>query len=181
MRFKCCKIASSKKQVDITNLDGGGSIRGTYKISAFTVFPSIGMEMLNFRSLPTIGCLISDYSIPLVNNTSGIGETSTLVLFGNVKTEKTLRKKGLNGCESPDADDYFEHSPLSEDRFSKLNEDSDFIFKRGPALNKKEHRGCDSPDPDTSYVLTPHTEEKYKKINEEFDNMMRNHKIAKVS
>ncbi|XP_060550777.1 myocyte-specific enhancer factor 2A isoform X8 [Pantherophis guttatus] len=91
---------------------------------------------------------------------------------------ETLRKKGLNGCESPDADDYFEHSPLSDDRFSKLSEDSDFIFKRGPALNKKENRGCDSPDPDTSYVLTPHTEEKYKKINEEFDNMMRNHKIA---
>ncbi|XP_039214847.1 myocyte-specific enhancer factor 2A isoform X7 [Crotalus tigris] len=45
---------------------------------------------------------------------------------------ETLRKKGLNGCESPDADDYFEHSPLSEDRFSKLSEDSDFIFKRGP-------------------------------------------------
>ncbi|XP_008157166.2 myocyte-specific enhancer factor 2A isoform X4 [Eptesicus fuscus] len=45
---------------------------------------------------------------------------------------ETLRKKGLNGCESPDADDYFEHSPLSEDRFSKLNEESDFIFKRGP-------------------------------------------------
>nr|XP_048722000.1 myocyte-specific enhancer factor 2A isoform X2 [Caretta caretta] len=45
---------------------------------------------------------------------------------------ETLRKKGLNGCESPDADDYFEHSPLSEDRYSKLNEDSDFIFKRGP-------------------------------------------------
>ncbi|XP_026528818.1 myocyte-specific enhancer factor 2A [Notechis scutatus] len=91
---------------------------------------------------------------------------------------ETLRKKGLNGCESPDPDDYFEHSPLSDDRFSKLSEDSDFIFKRGPALNKKENRGCDSPDPDTSYVLTPHTEEKYKKINEEFDNMMRNHKIA---
>ncbi|XP_058012822.1 myocyte-specific enhancer factor 2A isoform X7 [Ahaetulla prasina] len=45
---------------------------------------------------------------------------------------ETLRKKGLNGCESPDADDYFEHSPLSDDRFSKLSEDSDFIFKRGP-------------------------------------------------
>ncbi|XP_075414019.1 myocyte-specific enhancer factor 2A isoform X2 [Tenrec ecaudatus] len=45
---------------------------------------------------------------------------------------ETLRKKGLNGCESPDADDYSEHSPLSEDRFSKLNEDSDFIFRRGP-------------------------------------------------
>ncbi|XP_064422049.1 myocyte enhancer factor 2aa isoform X9 [Latimeria chalumnae] len=91
---------------------------------------------------------------------------------------ETLRKKGLNDCDSPDADDCFKHSPLMEDRYSKLNEESDFIFKRGAALNKKEHRGCDSPDPDTSYVLTPHTEEKYKKINEEFDNMMRNHKIA---
>uniref|UniRef100_A0A8C7AKW4 Myocyte enhancer factor 2A n=1 Tax=Neovison vison TaxID=452646 RepID=A0A8C7AKW4_NEOVI len=48
------------------------------------------------------------------------------------RNRQTLRKKGLNGCDSPDADDYFEHSPLSEDRFSKLNEDSDFIFKRGP-------------------------------------------------
>uniref|UniRef100_A0A8C5M0J8 Myocyte enhancer factor 2A n=1 Tax=Leptobrachium leishanense TaxID=445787 RepID=A0A8C5M0J8_9ANUR len=86
---------------------------------------------------------------------------------------ETLRKKGLDGCESPDGDRYFE-----EDTFSKLNEDSGFIFKRDAALNKKEHRGCDSPDPDGSYVLTPHTEEKYKKINEEFDNMMRNHKIA---
>ncbi|KAG8440711.1 hypothetical protein GDO86_006456 [Hymenochirus boettgeri] len=84
-----------------------------------------------------------------------------------------IRKKGLDGCESPDAERYFE-----EDTFSKLNEDSDFVFQRDPALNKKEHRGCDSPDPDGSYVLTPHTEEKYKKINEEFDNMMRNHKIT---
>ncbi|KAM5171290.1 myocyte-specific enhancer factor 2A isoform 1-T2 [Mantella aurantiaca] len=86
---------------------------------------------------------------------------------------ETLKKKGLDGCESPDAERYFE-----EDTFSKLNEDNDFVFKRDPALNKKEHRGCDSPDPDSSYVLTPHTEEKYKKINEEFDNMMRNHKIS---
>ncbi|KAM4675593.1 myocyte-specific enhancer factor 2A isoform 2-T2 [Discoglossus pictus] len=86
---------------------------------------------------------------------------------------ETLRKKGLDGCDSPDAERYFE-----EDTFSKLTEDSDFVFKRDAALNKKEHRGCDSPDPDGSYVLTPHTEEKYKKINEEFDNMMRNHKIA---
>ncbi|XP_018415763.1 PREDICTED: myocyte-specific enhancer factor 2A isoform X2 [Nanorana parkeri] len=86
---------------------------------------------------------------------------------------ETLKKKGLDGCESPDAERYFE-----EDTFSKLNEDNDFVFKREPALNKKEHRGCDSPDPDSSFVLTPHTEEKYKKINEEFDNMMRNHKIS---
>ncbi|KAM8973224.1 myocyte-specific enhancer factor 2A isoform 5-T5 [Pelodytes ibericus] len=41
---------------------------------------------------------------------------------------ETLRKKGLDGCESPDAERYFE-----EDTFSKLNEDdSDFIFKRNP-------------------------------------------------
>uniref|UniRef100_A0A8C5PA11 Myocyte enhancer factor 2A n=1 Tax=Leptobrachium leishanense TaxID=445787 RepID=A0A8C5PA11_9ANUR len=42
---------------------------------------------------------------------------------------ETLRKKGLDGCESPDGDRYFE-----EDTFSKLNEDSGFIFKRDPGL-----------------------------------------------
>ncbi|XP_055030987.1 myocyte enhancer factor 2aa isoform X4 [Misgurnus anguillicaudatus] len=88
-----------------------------------------------------------------------------------------LRNKGHNDCASPDPDDCFGHSPLMDDRFGKLNEESDLMYKRCGALNKKEHRGCDSPDPDSSYVLTPHTEEKYKKINEEFDNMMRNHKI----
>ncbi|KAL0968269.1 hypothetical protein UPYG_G00264550 [Umbra pygmaea] len=89
-----------------------------------------------------------------------------------------LRNKGHNDlCTSPDPDDCFGHSPLMDDRFSKLSEESDLMYKRCGALNKKEHRGCDSPDPDGSYVLTPHTEEKYKKINEEFDNMMRNHKI----
>ncbi|XP_072421047.1 myocyte enhancer factor 2aa isoform X8 [Chiloscyllium punctatum] len=91
---------------------------------------------------------------------------------------ETLRKKGHNDCDSPDPDDSFEHSPLMEDKYRKLNEDNDVMFKRYGALNKKEHRGCDSPEPDSSYVLTPHTEEKYKKINEEFDNMMRNHKLA---
>ncbi|CDQ57956.1 unnamed protein product [Oncorhynchus mykiss] len=89
-----------------------------------------------------------------------------------------LRNKGHNDlCASPDPDDCFGHSPLMDDRFGKLSEESDLMYKRCGALNKKEHRGCDSPDPDASYVLTPHTEEKYKKINEEFDNMMRNHKI----
>ncbi|XP_043934330.1 myocyte-specific enhancer factor 2A isoform X5 [Protopterus annectens] len=43
---------------------------------------------------------------------------------------ETLRKKGVNDCDSPDADDCFEHSPLSDDRYSKLNEDNDFLFKR---------------------------------------------------
>ncbi|KAM6468510.1 myocyte-specific enhancer factor 2C isoform 2-T8 [Liasis olivaceus] len=69
---------------------------------------------------------------------------------------ETLRKKGLNGCDSPDPD----------------ADDS--------ALNKKENKGCESPDPDSSYALTPHTEEKYKKINEEFDNMIKSHKIPAV-
>nr|ACL00848.1 MEF2A alpha 1b isoform [Xenopus laevis] len=40
---------------------------------------------------------------------------------------ETLRKKGLNGCESPDDQRYFE-----EETFSKLIEDSDFVFKRDP-------------------------------------------------
>ncbi|XP_015199072.1 myocyte enhancer factor 2aa isoform X3 [Lepisosteus oculatus] len=88
-----------------------------------------------------------------------------------------LRNKGLSDCASPEPDDCFGHSPTMDERYGKLNEESDLIYKRCGALNKKEHRGCDSPDPDASYVLTPHTEEKYKKINEEFDNMMRNHKI----
>ncbi|CAB1313827.1 unnamed protein product, partial [Coregonus sp. 'balchen'] len=97
--------------------------------------------------------------------------------YGNRFVEK-LRNKGHNDlCASPDPDDCFGHSPLMDDRFGKLSEESDLMYKRCGALNKKEHRGCDSPDPDASYVLTPHTEEKYKKINEEFDNMMRNHKI----
>ncbi|XP_075036808.1 myocyte-specific enhancer factor 2C isoform X4 [Mixophyes fleayi] len=69
---------------------------------------------------------------------------------------ETLRKKGLNGCDSPDPD----------------ADDS--------ALNKKEHKGLDSSDPDSSYALTPRTEEKYNKINEEFDNMIKSHKIPAV-
>ncbi|XP_051776706.1 myocyte enhancer factor 2aa isoform X2 [Erpetoichthys calabaricus] len=88
-----------------------------------------------------------------------------------------LRNKGLSDRTSPDPEDCFSHSPVMDDQYSKLNKESDLIYKQCGALNKKEHRGCESPDPDASYVLTPHTEEKYKKINEEFDNMMRNHKI----
>ncbi|KAM7077962.1 myocyte-specific enhancer factor 2C-like isoform 5-T5 [Ciconia maguari] len=74
----------------------------------------------------------------------------------NLDIFETLRKKGLNGCDSPDPD----------------ADDS--------ALNKKESKGCESPDPDSSYALTPCTEEKYQKINEEFDNMIKNHKILAV-
>ncbi|XP_041093817.1 myocyte-specific enhancer factor 2C isoform X5 [Polyodon spathula] len=69
---------------------------------------------------------------------------------------ETLRKKGLNGCDSPDPD----------------ADDS--------TLNKKENKGCESPGHDSSYSLTPRTEEKYKQINEEFDNMIKNQKIPAV-
>uniref|UniRef100_UPI00398F8BD8 myocyte enhancer factor 2cb isoform X5 n=1 Tax=Pristiophorus japonicus TaxID=55135 RepID=UPI00398F8BD8 len=97
---------------------------------------------------------------------------------------ETLRKKGLNGCDSPDpdADDSVGHSPESDEKCRKINEDIDLMISRQRlcALNKKENKGCDSPDPDSSYALTPRTEEKYKKINEEFDNMIRNHKMPAV-
>lgn len=40
---------------------------------------------------------------------------------------QTLRKKGLNGCDSPDpdADDSVGHSPESDDKFHKINNDID--------------------------------------------------------
>ncbi|XP_059406149.1 myocyte enhancer factor 2cb isoform X2 [Carassius carassius] len=40
---------------------------------------------------------------------------------------ETLRKKGLNGCDSPDpdADDSVGHSPESEDKYRKINDDID--------------------------------------------------------
>ncbi|XP_061622865.1 myocyte enhancer factor 2cb [Phyllopteryx taeniolatus] len=66
---------------------------------------------------------------------------------------ETLRKKGLNGCDSPDPD----------------ADDS--------ALSKKENKGGESPELESTLILTPRTEEKYKQINEEFDHMIKSHKI----
>ncbi|XP_048858472.1 myocyte enhancer factor 2cb isoform X9 [Brienomyrus brachyistius] len=45
---------------------------------------------------------------------------------------ETLRKKGLNGCDSPDpdADDSLGHSPESEDKYRKINEDIDLMISR---------------------------------------------------
>ncbi|KAK6492407.1 myocyte-specific enhancer factor 2C isoform X7 [Huso huso] len=97
---------------------------------------------------------------------------------------ETLRKKGLNGCDSPDpdADDSVGHSPESDDKYRKINEDIDLMISRQRlcTLNKKENKGCESPGLDSSYTLTPRTEEKYKQINEEFDNMIKNQKIPAV-
>ncbi|XP_029960216.1 myocyte enhancer factor 2cb isoform X7 [Salarias fasciatus] len=69
---------------------------------------------------------------------------------------ETLRKKGLNGCDSPDPD----------------ADDS--------ALNKKENKGGESPELESALILTPRTEEKYKQINEEFDHMIKTHKIPQA-
>uniref|UniRef100_A0A8C8I6J9 MADS-box domain-containing protein n=1 Tax=Oncorhynchus tshawytscha TaxID=74940 RepID=A0A8C8I6J9_ONCTS len=45
---------------------------------------------------------------------------------------ETLRKKGLNGCDSPDpdADDSIGHSPESEEKYRKINEDIDLMISR---------------------------------------------------
>ncbi|XP_074489140.1 myocyte enhancer factor 2aa isoform X7 [Sebastes fasciatus] len=44
-----------------------------------------------------------------------------------------LRNKGHNDCASPDPEDCFGHSPLMDDHFGKLNEESDLMYKRcGP-------------------------------------------------
>ncbi|XP_037111346.1 myocyte enhancer factor 2aa isoform X3 [Syngnathus acus] len=44
-----------------------------------------------------------------------------------------LRNKGHNDCASPDPDDCFGHSPLPDDHFGKLSEESDLMYKRcGP-------------------------------------------------
>ncbi|XP_040018355.2 myocyte enhancer factor 2aa isoform X8 [Gasterosteus aculeatus] len=45
-----------------------------------------------------------------------------------------LRNKGHNDCASPDPEDCFGHSPLMDDHYGKLNEESDLMYKRcGPS------------------------------------------------
>ncbi|XP_043935724.1 myocyte-specific enhancer factor 2D isoform X2 [Protopterus annectens] len=50
----------------------------------------------------------------------------------NADIIETLRKKGFNGCDSPEpeGDDSIDQSPLMEDKFRKATEDLDVIFKR---------------------------------------------------
>ncbi|KFP01276.1 Myocyte-specific enhancer factor 2D, partial [Calypte anna] len=50
----------------------------------------------------------------------------------NADIIETLRKKGFNGCDSPepDGDDSIDQSPLMEDKFRKGSEDLDILFKR---------------------------------------------------
>ncbi|XP_071207046.1 myocyte-specific enhancer factor 2C-like isoform X3 [Salvelinus alpinus] len=48
------------------------------------------------------------------------------------RNRQILRKKGLNGCDSPDieADDSAGQSPESEDKYRKINEDIDLLISR---------------------------------------------------
>ncbi|XP_078062687.1 myocyte-specific enhancer factor 2D homolog, partial [Mustelus asterias] len=50
----------------------------------------------------------------------------------NADIVETLKKKGFNGCDSPepDVDDAIEQSPFGEDKYRKVNEDIDILFKR---------------------------------------------------
>ncbi|XP_015675329.1 myocyte-specific enhancer factor 2D [Protobothrops mucrosquamatus] len=50
----------------------------------------------------------------------------------NADIIETLRKKGFNGCESPepDGEDSIDQSPLTEDKYRKASEDLDNFFKR---------------------------------------------------
>uniref|UniRef100_A0AAZ3QMJ5 MADS-box domain-containing protein n=1 Tax=Oncorhynchus tshawytscha TaxID=74940 RepID=A0AAZ3QMJ5_ONCTS len=59
---------------------------------------------------------------------------------------ETLRKKGLNGCDSPDieADDSAGQSPESEDKYRKINEDIDLLISR--------QRLCALPPPNYDIV-----------------------------
>ncbi|NXE56839.1 MEF2D factor, partial [Casuarius casuarius] len=50
----------------------------------------------------------------------------------NADIIETLRKKGFNGCDSPepDGEDSIDQSPLMEDKYRKGSEDLDILFKR---------------------------------------------------
>ncbi|XP_062302156.1 myocyte-specific enhancer factor 2D homolog isoform X2 [Osmerus eperlanus] len=50
----------------------------------------------------------------------------------NADIIETLRKKGFNGCDSPepDGEDSIDQSPLNDDKYRKNTEDLDILFKR---------------------------------------------------
>lgn len=53
-----------------------------------------------------------------------------LFLFNCAISFQKLRNKGHNDCASPDPEDCFGHSPLMDDHFGKLSEESDLMYKR---------------------------------------------------
>nr|XP_033780139.1 myocyte-specific enhancer factor 2D isoform X3 [Geotrypetes seraphini] len=65
----------------------------------------------------------------------------------NADIIETLRKKGFNGCDSPepDGDDSIDQSPLLEDKYRKTSEDLDILFK---------HYGSTVPAPNFAMPVT---------------------------
>ncbi|XP_029437509.1 myocyte-specific enhancer factor 2D isoform X5 [Rhinatrema bivittatum] len=65
----------------------------------------------------------------------------------NADIIETLRKKGFNGCDSPepDGDDSIDQSPLLEDKYRKASEDLDILFK---------HYGSAVPAPNFAMPVT---------------------------
>lgn len=114
-----------------------------------------------------------------------------------------MRKKGLNGCDSPDpdADDSVGCSPESEDKYGKLNEDIDLMISRQRlCVSTLSFFSCVFLLSDISLNLAGIAQERkqrlwkpwswlllcshpthwrkiQKKINEEYDIMIKSHKI----
>ncbi|XP_070780206.1 myocyte enhancer factor 2ca isoform X1 [Enoplosus armatus] len=73
----------------------------------------------------------------------------------------TLRKKGLNGCDSPDieADDSAGQSPESDDKYRKINEDIDLMINRQRVCGlppSNYDMGVSLPSSNPSGLLYPH-------------------------
>ncbi|KAM4618719.1 myocyte enhancer factor 2aa isoform 2-T3 [Polymixia lowei] len=67
-----------------------------------------------------------------------------------------LRIKGHNDCASPDPDDCFGHSPLMDDHFGKLSEESGLMYKRSgptalPQQNFSMHVAVPVSNPNAMY------------------------------
>ncbi len=86
-----------------------------------------------------LGLCVTRYSVGLINQccfsvidicVSNV-KYAPLLFFSHSKCFKTLRKKGFNGCNSPepDGDDSIDQSPLQEDKYRK-SEELDILFKR---------------------------------------------------
>ncbi|CAB1320879.1 unnamed protein product, partial [Coregonus sp. 'balchen'] len=58
--------------------------------------------------------------------------SNKLFQYASTDMDKTLRKKGFSGCESPepDGEDSIDQSPLNDDKYRKTTEDLDILFKR---------------------------------------------------
>ncbi|XP_058015998.1 myocyte-specific enhancer factor 2D isoform X7 [Ahaetulla prasina] len=92
--------------------------------SSFLLFPGIefwGSAIVSSKP----SHLLLALGTPVTTDQPWPGLRSTL-------TQQTLRKKGFNGCESPepDGEDSIDQSPLTEDKYRKASEDLDNFFKR---------------------------------------------------